>query len=151
MFSFRSGLRFSFQHWKCPNREWGKDHFSKWIMASETTFDHRKVVFSWGKMRRSRFSQNLLNARFWAFGFLIYTSSSANLKKSTMIHFFVSLHIPATSGGQYSQMASWYCAEYLDWTYLNNVGKFHKNSVSNIGDTPGKIFTCCQLLLSFFL
>ena len=50
-------------------------------MASETTFDHWKVVFSWGKMRKSRFSQKPLNARFWAFGFLIYTSSFANLKK----------------------------------------------------------------------
>ena len=57
-------------------------------MASETTFDHWKVVFSWGKMRKSRFSQNPLNARFWAFGFLIYTSSSANLKK---IHLDTSL------------------------------------------------------------
>ena len=50
-------------------------------MASETTFDHWKVVFSWGKMRKSRFSQNPLNTRFWAFGFWIYTSSSANFKK----------------------------------------------------------------------
>ena len=43
------------------------------IMASETTFDHWKVVFSWGKMRKSRFSQKPLNPRFWALGFLIYT------------------------------------------------------------------------------
>ena len=50
-------------------------------MASENTFDSWKVVFSWGKMRKSRFSQNPLNSRFWAVGFLIYTLSSANFKK----------------------------------------------------------------------
>ena len=67
-------------------------------MASETTFDHWKVVFSWGKMRKSRFSQNPLNARFWAFGFLIYTSSSANFKKNPPWYiFFVSVQIPDTS------------------------------------------------------
>ena len=60
------------------------------IMASETTFDHWKVVFSWGKMRKSRFSQNPLNARFWAFGFLIYTSSSANFKKDPPRNIFLS-------------------------------------------------------------
>ena len=67
-------------------------------MASETTFDHWKVVFSWGKMRKSRFSQNPLRARFWTFGFLIYTSSSANFKKNPPWYiFFVSVHVPATS------------------------------------------------------
>ena len=66
-------------------------------MASETTFDHWKVVFSWGKMRKSRFSQNPLNARFWAFGFLIYTSSSTNFKENPPWYiFFVSVHVPVT-------------------------------------------------------
>ena len=61
-------------------------------------FDHWKVVFSWGKMRKSRFSQNPLTSRFWAFGFLIYTSSSANFKKDPLRYiFFVSVHVPATS------------------------------------------------------
>ena len=59
-------------------------------MASETTFDHWKVVFSWGKMRKSRFSQKKPNARFWAFGFLICTSSSANFKKIHRDTFFFS-------------------------------------------------------------
>ena len=45
------------------------------IMASETTFDPWKVVFSWGKMRKTRFSQKPLNFRFSSFGFLIYTLS----------------------------------------------------------------------------
>ena len=68
-------------------------------MASETTFDHWKVVFSWGKMRKSRFSQNPLNPRFWAFGFSIYTSSSSNFKKDPPRNiFFVALHVPASSG-----------------------------------------------------
>ena len=79
-------------------------------MASETTFDHWKVVFSWGKMRKSQFSQNPLTSRFWAFGFLIYTSSSTNFKKK--IHrdtfFFVSVHVPATSVV--------YCNENLRWS-----------------------------------
>ena len=67
-------------------------------MASETTFDHWKVVFSWGKMRKSQFSQNPLTSRFWAFGFSIYTSSSANFKKDPPWNiFFLSLHAPATS------------------------------------------------------
>ena len=49
-------------------------------------------------MRKSRFSQNPLNARFWAFGFLIYTSSSTNFKKNPPWYiFFVSVHVPATS------------------------------------------------------
>ena len=34
MFVFRSGLRFRVEHWKCPNREWGKGHFSKLISES---------------------------------------------------------------------------------------------------------------------
>ena len=68
------------------------------IMASETTFDHWKVVFSWGKMRKSRFSQNPLTSRFWAFGFSIYTSSSANFKKDPPWNIFsLSVHAPATS------------------------------------------------------
>ena len=40
-------------------------------MASETTFDHWKVVFSWGKVRKTRFSQKPLNSRFSLFGFFI--------------------------------------------------------------------------------
>ena len=68
-------------------------------MASETTFDHWKVVFSWGKMRKSRFSQNPLNSRFWALGFLIYTLSCANFKKDPPWYiFFLSLLVPDTSG-----------------------------------------------------
>ena len=59
-------------------------------MASETTFDHWKVVFSWGKMTKVNFSQNPLNARFWAFGFLICTSSFANFKKIHRDTFFFS-------------------------------------------------------------
>ena len=50
-------------------------------MAPETTADHRKVVFSWGKVRKTRFSQNPLNSQFWAFWFSIYTLSCANFKK----------------------------------------------------------------------
>ena len=50
-------------------------------MASETTFDNWKVVFWWGKARKTRFSQNPLNSRFSFFGFLIYTLSCAKLKK----------------------------------------------------------------------
>ena len=41
-------------------------------MASETTIDHWKVVFSWGKVRKTRFSQNPLNSRFRALGLLIH-------------------------------------------------------------------------------
>ena len=87
-------------------------------MASETTFDHWKVVFSWGKMRKSRFSQNPLNARFWAFGFSIYTSSSANFKKDPPWNIFFSLtacscHLCET--GAYSvhtiHYVSWICVE----------------------------------------
>ena len=67
-------------------------------MASENTFDHWKVVFSWGKMRKSRFSQNPLNPQFWAFGFSMYTSSSANFKKDPPWYIFsLSVHAPATS------------------------------------------------------
>ena len=50
-------------------------------MASETTFDYWKVVYSWGKVRKTQFSQKPLNSRFWALGFLIYTFSCAKYKK----------------------------------------------------------------------
>ena len=40
-----------------------------------------KLFFSWGKVRKTRFFQNLLNSRFWALWFLIYTLSCAKLKK----------------------------------------------------------------------
>ena len=59
-----------------------------------TTFDHW-IVFSWGTMRKNRFSQN---SRFWGLGFLIYTLSCANLKKIPPWKIqWVSLHVPATS------------------------------------------------------
>ena len=70
------------------------DHFSTVTypqlvenMASETTFDNWKVVFWWGKARKTRFSQNPLNSRFSFFGFLIYTLSCAKLKKSPVTNF----------------------------------------------------------------
>ena len=59
-------------------------------MASETTFDHWKIVFSWGKVRKARFSQNPLNSQFRAHGFLIYTLSFANFKKIHRDTFFFS-------------------------------------------------------------
>ena len=81
------------------------DHFSIQIypllvgnMASETTFGHWKVVFSWGKGRKMTFSQNLLIARFWASGFWMSILSSANFKKDPPWKiFFLSVHAPATS------------------------------------------------------
>ena len=81
------------------------DHFSIQIypllvgnMASETTFGHWKVVFSWGKGRKMTFSQNPLKTRFWASGFWMSILSSANFKKDPPRNiFFVSLHVPATS------------------------------------------------------
>ena len=73
-------------------------------MASETTFDHWKVVFSWKEVGKTQFFfQNPLESRFWALGFLIYTLSCANFKKNPPWQInFVSLHVPATSG--YSPM-----------------------------------------------
>ena len=66
-------------------------------MASETTYDNWKVIFSWGIVRKTRFSQNPLNSRFWALGFLIYTSC-ANLEKNPPWQInFVSLQVPANS------------------------------------------------------
>ena len=41
-------------------------------------------------MRKTRFSQNPLNSRFWAHGFLIYTLSFANFKKIHRDTFFFS-------------------------------------------------------------
>ena len=70
-------------------------------MASETTFGHWKVVFSWGKGRKMTFSQNPLIARFWASGFWMSILSSANFKKDPPWKiFFLSVHAPATSAGQ---------------------------------------------------
>ena len=67
-------------------------------MASETTFGHWKVVFSWGKGRKMTFSQNLLIARFWASGFWMSILSSANFKKDPPWYIFsLSVHAPATS------------------------------------------------------
>ena len=64
-------------------------------MASKTTFDHWKVVFSWGKMRKTRFSQKTLNSWLRSLGFLIYTLSCAKLKKNPPRHiWWVSLHVP---------------------------------------------------------
>ena len=82
------------------------DHFSIQIypllvgnMASETTFGHWKVVFSWGKGRKMTFSQNPLKTRFWASGFWMSILSSANFKKDPPWNiFFLSVHAPATSG-----------------------------------------------------
>ena len=81
------------------------DHFSIQIypllvgnMASETTFGHWKVVFSWGKGRKMTFSQNPLSSRFWASGFWMSILSSANFKKDPPWYIFsLSVHAPATS------------------------------------------------------
>ena len=81
------------------------DHFSIQIypllvgnMASETTFGHWKVVFSWGKGRKMTFSQNPLSSRFWASGFWMSILSSANFKKDPPWNIFsLSVHAPATS------------------------------------------------------
>ena len=81
------------------------DHFSIQIypllvgnMASETTFGHWKVVFSWGKGRKMTFSQNPLKTRFWASGFWMSILSSANFKKDPPWNIFsLSVHAPATS------------------------------------------------------
>ena len=71
----------------------------KWNMASETTFGHWKVVFSWGKGRKMTFSQKPLNSRFWASGFWMSILSSANFKKDPPWYiFFLSVHAPATCG-----------------------------------------------------
>ena len=96
----------SLSEWTLPMPEtkiW--DHFSIQIypllvgnMASETTFGHWKVVFSWGKGRKMTFSQNPLSSRFWASGFWMSILSSANFKKDPPWKiFFLSVHAPATS------------------------------------------------------
>jgi len=96
----------SLSEWALPMPEtkiW--DHFSIQIypllvgnMASETTFGHWKVVFSWGKGRKMTFSQNLLIARFWASGFWMSILSSANFRGDPPWKiFFLSVHAPATS------------------------------------------------------
>ena len=96
-------------------------------MASETTFDHWKVVFSWGKMRKSRFSQNSLTSRFWAFGFSIYTSSSANFKKDPPRKFFsLSVHAPATSVQCVNIWTTRSC--HFDWMSLQNAGQGFRSS-----------------------
>ena len=77
-----------------PAHPWGNLPFSKvrkqkkgrdlqlvGNLASETTFDHWKVVFSSGKVRKTRFSHNPLNSRLLALGILIYTLSYANFQK----------------------------------------------------------------------
>ena len=106
IFSLKSDFS-SLSKWTLPMPEtkiW--DHFSIQIypllvgnMASETTFGHWKVVFSWGKGRKMTFSQNPLSSRFWASGFWMSILSSANFKKDPPWKiFFLSVHAPATSG-----------------------------------------------------
>ena len=66
-------------------------------MASETTFVHWRVVFSWGNARKRALTQNPLIGGFWSFGFLIYTLSCVKIKKKPPLYiFFVSLHVPDT-------------------------------------------------------
>ena len=59
-------------------------------MASETTFDHRKVVFSWGKVRKTRFSQNPLNFRFWSLRIWFYIYFFARKPKKLPLEIFFS-------------------------------------------------------------
>ena len=66
-------------------------------IASEFTFYHWKVVFSWGIVRKSLFSQNPLKSRFSSFGFLIYILSCGNFKKNPPWWISI-LHVPATGG-----------------------------------------------------
>ena len=53
-------------------------------MASETTFDHWKVVFSWGKVRKRALTQNPLMGRFWSIGIQFYIHFCA--RKSNNLH-----------------------------------------------------------------
>ena len=63
-------------------------------MASETTFDHRKVVFSWGKVRKMPFSQNPLMARFWSLGILFINHFCARKSKNLpWVIFFLLMHV----------------------------------------------------------
>ena len=59
-------------------------------MASETTFDHWKVVFSWGKVRKRALTQNPLNGGFWSLGIQFFIHFGARKsKKITMDYFFL--------------------------------------------------------------
>ena len=75
MFVFRSGLSFSFRALEVPEPRVRKRPLSltnmafsspllqalpAGNMASETTFDHQKVVFSGGKVRKRALTQNPL-------------------------------------------------------------------------------------------
>ena len=91
-------------------------------MASETTFGHWKVVFSWGKGRKMTFSQNPLNSRFWASGFWMSILSSANFKKDPPWNIFsLSVHAPATSAfwlhSDYILASCWLHSGYIHATY----------------------------------
>ena len=98
-------------------------------MASDITFDHWKVVFSWGKVRKSGFSQNPLNPRFWALGFLIYILSSANFNKKNPPWQIqkVTVHVPATS------------VAYIQLTRLS--------AFSFPFSLSGEIFSTCKYIL----
>ena len=64
-------------------------------MASETTFDHWKVVFSWGKMRKKGPNSkppHLLILIVWILSLHIIICQLQI--KSTVIHSFCSLHVP---------------------------------------------------------
>ena len=74
-------------------------------MASETTFDHWKVVFSWGKVRKRALTENPLMGGFWSFRFFIFTLSCVKIKKNSPWYtFFVSLHVPDNSGKQVNKL-----------------------------------------------
>ena len=63
-------------------------------MASETTFDHWKVFFSWGKVRKRALTQNPLMGGFWSLGIQFYLHFCARKsKKNTMEHFFLLMYV----------------------------------------------------------
>ena len=63
-------------------------------MASETTFDHWKVVFSWWKVRKMPFSQNPFNRRLWSLGIQFYIHFYARKSKNLpWAIFFLLMHV----------------------------------------------------------
>ena len=58
-------------------------------MATETPFDHRKVVFSWGKVKKLDFLKTLSTPDFGSWNLILYTFLCTKIKRITIDNIFL--------------------------------------------------------------
>ena len=104
-------------------------------MASDTTFDHWKVVFSWGKVRKGDRTQKPFMGQFRSFGIFIFLWTKIN-KIQWWIHFLL-MHVLHP----YAKCAKWFLGSW----YASHVPPLPKRADREGGSTLSNLTLCAKL------